>query len=121
MLSHARGLVKDSRSWTLHPRQTAAWTRGPGGGPEVHAVQSRTRGKLANGAGDGLYVAAVSDEPLPGKMKWDVKRNDDGHVWIDDSLEVVVAPDRKGEQFYKFIVNTRGKYSVYEPDCAILM
>jgi cellulose/xylan binding protein with CBM9 domain len=58
-----------------------------------------------------LYLLIECDEPAAGKMLTSVRRRD-GHVWLDDSLDIYLSPfaGRTGMRplYYRFSVNSGG-------------
>ncbi len=56
---------------------------------------------------DNLYVAFACPHPRGAKLREEAKQHD-GNVWLDDSVEVFLNPQRKRPDYYQICVNALG-------------
>jgi len=54
-----------------------------------------------------LYIAFRCSEPEVDKLRT-LEKNRDGHVWIDDSVEVFLSPATAAKKYYHFMTNPLG-------------
>jgi len=58
----------------------------------------------------GVYTGIRNWEDHPEKLIQNCKKNNQGDIWLDDSGEIYYDPDAAGIGYYKFIVNSLGKF-----------
>ena len=58
----------------------------------------------------GVYTGIRNWEDQPEKLRQNVTKDFQGEIWTDDCGEIFYDPDASGIGFYKFIVNSLGKY-----------
>ena len=58
----------------------------------------------------GVYTGIRNWEDEPAKLRQNCKKNNQNNIWLDDSGEIYYDPDAAGIGYYKFIVNSLGKY-----------
>jgi hypothetical protein len=56
-----------------------------------------------------LYLLIVADEPLINKLKMKAKKRD-GHVFLDDSIELFLNANDDNTTYHQFIFNTQGVF-----------
>jgi len=58
----------------------------------------------------GVYTGIRNWEDAPEKLRQNCKKNNQQDIWLDDSGEIYYDPDAAGIGYYKFIVNSLGKF-----------
>ena len=55
---------------------------------------------------DFFYFGFICDEPLTGSMTNLPRKFDDGSMWVDNIVEIFLAPDRKAKGLYQFMITS---------------
>ena len=55
-----------------------------------------------------IYLGVTCHEPSMDEIVAKVRTDDNGRAWADDAIEICLDPSGRGDDYFHFIVNTRG-------------